>query len=83
MKYLQLNPEDFGLESHPEAYGDTMEEIQKFLIKSNQYKIATMTMDELVHAARWASVSGMVKDTLCSIIRQYLLEHGLVYKLVG
>ena len=83
LKVLDLNPEDFELEINPSKYGKTKESMQKFLVTSNKYKTAKMTMEELIHASKWASVEGIGKEELCTYIRRYLDENGLLYKLVN
>jgi len=83
LKVLKLEPEDFDLEINPSDYGNTKESMQKFLITSNKYKTSNMSMEELVHASKWASVNGIVKEDLCKYIRQHLDEKGLLYKLVN
>jgi hypothetical protein len=83
LKVLNLEPEDFDLEINPRDYGNTKESMQKFLITSNKYKTSNMSMEDLLHASKWASVNGIVKEDLCNYIRQYLDEKDLLYKLVN
>ena len=82
LQTLDIKPEDYDLEPNPQAYGKTKAEIEKFLINSNQYKTINMSMEDLIYAARWASIPRIVKNDLCKLIQTYLDENDLLYKLV-
>ena len=89
LSFQQLTDIMYRLNIKPELYeeleiGEFPEDssgLAKYLKEKKDYKTDQMTPEQMMEAGKWVA-TGLLKDQLCVIIRDYFEEQELLYKLV-